>query len=425
VEKRYVLIAAGLAVALAGLSVGAVLLFGHSGEGSAASSTSTTTTTTVAATSTTAAAPTTTSPTTTTTLPGPALTLTLSGAGQLQDAAESFYAWIGDREGVEAPRMAEGLAAFLADVTVPADQALTGAFETADLADGKRVAVITAGGDVVLAADEGDGQGWTIVGARLATLGLEAWYGNPVRYVMAIGTDARPGYIERVFRADSIHLLTSNIAEHAGAVVGFPRDTYVDTPYGRKDKLSSVNARADTEALVDIVRDLSGLPIEGYVITGFQSFRRMVDDFGGVVVNVPFAMADHHSSAYLSAGQQTLWGQNALAFSRNRHLNGGDFTRCFHQGLVILGALAGVQLRGLDDLPELLALLSQYTWTDLSAGDLLTLTAGAYEIDPLAVANLVLPGSVQTISGASVVILDDSVEGTYRDLDDGIITPEE
>ncbi len=424
-DKRFVLIAAGIAVVLAGASVGAMLLFGPSGEETAAPSTSTSTTTTVAPATTTTAATATSTSTTTTTLPGPALTLAMSGSGPLEEAAVAFYAWIGDREGVEAPPMAEGLAAFLADVTVPADQQLTGDAVTADLADGKQVAVITAGDDVVLAADEGDGEGWRIVGAKLASLGLEAWYGEPVRYVMVIGTDARPGYIERVFRADSIHLLTSNIAERAGAVVGFPRDTYVDTPYGRKDKLSSVNARADTEALVDIVRDLSGLPIEGYLITGFQSFRRMVDDFGGVTVNVPFAMADHHSSAYLSAGEQVLWGQNALAFSRNRHLDGGDFTRCFHQGLVIMGALTAVQLGDLTHLPRLLNLLSQYTWTDLSAGDLLTLAAGAYEIDPANVENLVLPGSVQTISGASVVVLNESVEATYRDLDDGIITPEE
>jgi LCP family protein required for cell wall assembly len=422
VEKRYVLIAAGLAVVLIGASVGAVLLFRHSGEAPAASSTSTTTTTTVAAATTTAATTTSSSTTTTTTIPGPAITLTLSGGGQLQEAAVAFYAWLGDREGTEPPPMAEGLAAFLADVIVPADRQLTGDFATADLVDGKRVAVVTADDDILLAADEG--AGWTIVGARLASLGQEAWYGEPVRYVMVIGTDARPGYIERVFRADSIHLLTSNIGEHAGAVVGFPRDAYVDTPYGRKDKLSSVNARADTEAVVDIVRDLSGLPVEGYIITGFQSFRHLVEAVGGVVVNVPFAMADHHSSAYLNAGEQVLWGQNALAFSRNRHLNGGDFTRCFHQGLVIMGALVAVQLRGLDDLPELLALLSEYTWTDLSAGDLLTLAAGAYEIDPTGVANLVLPGSVQMISGASVVVLDESVEATYRDLDDGIISPE-
>ena len=317
--------------------------------------------------------------------------------------------------------MADGLAAFLAEATVPADLELTGDFVTGDLADGKRVAVVTAGDDVLLAADEGDG--WAIVGARLESLGLEPWYGEPVRHVLIIGTDARPGYIERVFRADSLHILSSNIAANAGAVVGIPRDTYVDTPYGRKDKLSSVNARADSEAVVDIVRDLSGLPVKGYIITGFQSFRRMVDAFDGVVVDVPFAMNDPKSSAFLSAGEQVLWGQNALAFSRNRSIQGGDFTRSFHQGLVILGALDKVLGGGLADLPGLLSLLAQYTWTDLSAGDLLTLAAGAYEIDPANVGHLVLPGTVHDISGASVVILDDSVEATYRDLDDGIITP--
>ena len=249
--------------------------------------------------------------------------------------------------------MAEGLAAFLAEATVAEDLELTGEFATAALADETAVAVVTAGEDVLLAADEGDG--WRIVGAKLASLGLEPWYGEPVRFVMVIGTDARPGYIERVFRADSIHLLTSNIGEASGAIVGFPRDSYVDTPYGRKDKLSSVNARADTEALVDIVRDLSGLPVEGYVITGFQSFRRMVDAFDGVVVDVPFAMNDPKSSAFLVAGEQTLWGQNALAFSRNRSIQGGDFTRSLHQGLVIAGALTGVQQRGILDLPDLLA----------------------------------------------------------------------
>ena len=319
--------------------------------------------------------------------------------------------------------MAEGLAAFLAEATVAEDLELTGEFATASLADETEVAVVTAGEDVLLAADEGDG--WRIVGAKLASLGLEPWYGEPVRFVMVIGTDARPGYIERVFRADSIHLLTSNIGEASGAIVGFPRDSYVDTPYGRKDKLSSVNARADTEALVDIVRDLSGLPVEGYIITGFQSFRRMVDAFDGVVVDVPFAMSDPKSSAFLVAGEQTLWGQNALAFSRNRSIQGGDFTRSLHQGMVIAGALTGVQQRGILDLPDLLALLSGYTWTDLPTGDLLTLAAGAYEIDPAGVPNFVLPGSVATISGASVVLLDESVEQTYRDLEDGIISPEE
>jgi LCP family protein required for cell wall assembly len=263
------------------------------------------------------------------------------------------------------------------------------------------------------------------VGAKLTSLSLEAWYGEPIRYVLIIGTDARPGYIERVFRGDSLHVLSSNIGEGGGGVTGIPRDAYVETPYGFMDKLSSVNARASSEAVVDIVRDLSGLRVEGYLVTGFDSFTRLVNDFGGVVVNVPFGMADPKSQAFLSAGEQVLWGANALAFSRNRSIWGSDFTRSYHQGLVMLGALAKVQAADMLQLPVLLELLCRYTWTDLTAGDLLTLAAGAFEIDPARVANLVLPGTIQMIAGASVVVLDPEAEEIYRDLDDGILTPAE
>ena len=53
------------------------------------------------------------------------------------------------------------------------------------------------------------------MGAKLPSLGLGAWYGEAVRFVMVIGTDARPGQNEPVYRGDSLHLLSSNIAEGA------------------------------------------------------------------------------------------------------------------------------------------------------------------------------------------------------------------
>jgi len=423
VQRRPLIIAAGLAAALAAASVSAVLVFGG-GDPDATATTATTTIDSSAAPTTTAAV-TTSRPattTTTTTQPPPVVTLDLEGSGALQQAARDLYTWLGDRRAVEPPAMAEGLAAFLSGAAYSADLALAGEVATAELVDGKRVAVITAGDDILLAADEADGAGWTIVGAELASLGLGSWYGAPVRLVMVIGTDARPGQNEPYYRGDSLHILASNIAAGGGAIVGIPRDAWVSAPYGN-DKLTHVNALADSATLVQVVRDLTGLPLEGYLVTGFRSFRRMVDAFGGVEVDVPFAMNDPKSSAFLRAGLQRLLGQDALAFSRNRHIAGGDFTRCFHQGVVIAAALEGVQERGLGDLPELLALLSQYTWTDLSAGDLLTLAAGAFELDPDAVDNLVLPGTLGTVGAASVVFLNPEAEDVYRDLEDGMVAP--
>ncbi len=358
----------------------------------------------------------------TTTIPaGPRITLTLEGTGSLQTALQAFYAWLGDPLNFPVPPMTEGLEGYLAGLAPEGDLALQGQVAVGDL-EGAQVAVATVDDDVVLAVD--DGSGWRIVGARLARFGKAAWYGSPVRMLMVIGSDARPGQDPTAYRADSLHLVTTAIAGGGGAVVGFPRDSYVVTPNGNKDKLSSVNARFNTEALVQVVRDLTGLPVEGYVITGFVDFEELIDEFGGVMVDVPFAMAEEKSKAYLSAGLQLLLGSDALAFSRNRHLSGGDFTRSRHQGLVILAGLVGVQERGILELPALLQILMDHGWTDLSAENLLTLAAGAYELDPAAVPNLVLPGTVGTASGgASVVFLGSDAEEIFRDLEDGVVTP--
>ena len=392
--------------------VSALLLPGCSSGGTAPAGTQATTTTEAAGT-------TLVTTTTTTTLAGPRITLSLEGSGELQAALQSFYAWLGDPTGTTPPAMADGLAESLAGIAVDSDLNLSGQVSTGDL-EGARVAVATVDDDVILAADEGTG--WRIVGAKLTRFGKPAWYGEPVRSLMVIGTDARPGQDQTAYRGDSLHLVTTAVAQGGGAVVGFPRDAYVDTPYGFKDKLSSVNARANSEALVQVVRDITGLPVEGYVVTGFVGFTEMIDEFGGVLVDVPFSMADEKSKAYLSAGLRLLLGADALAFSRNRHISGGDFTRSRHQGLVILAGFAAVQEKGILELPALLGLLFDHAWTDLPAGDLLTLAAGLFELDPAAVTNLVLPGTVGIAAGgASVVFLDSGAEDIYRDLEDGVI----
>ena len=48
---------------------------------------------------------------------------------------------------------------------------------------------------------------------------------------------------------------------------------------------------------VEVTEGLSGLDIEGYLVTGFLGFRQLVDAFGGVFVDVPFGMAEPKSQA--------------------------------------------------------------------------------------------------------------------------------
>jgi polyisoprenyl-teichoic acid--peptidoglycan teichoic acid transferase len=368
---------------------------------------------------------TTTSTTTTTTLPPAAhfiLDVLMEGDQEALSAVAAFYGWIGDRT-LGVPDVPGGLLDLIEPIRPHDHMTISATLHAADLDEGRRVGIVTADDDILLLAD--DGGGWSIVGASLPRFDAGPWYGEPIRHVLVIGTDARPGESQPVFRADGIHILSSNLTERRGGIVNIPRDAHVQASYGM-DKFSSVNARSErhSDEMLDIARDLSGLPVEGYILTGFLGFIRLVDQFGGVMINVPYRMNDWRAEADLYAGLQRLFGANALAFSRIRSIPGGDFTRTGHHGVVMLAALAEIVDRDITQLPELVAILDRNTWTDLALGDLLTLAAVGFELRPEDIPNVVLPGTVRMVRGASVVVLDaERSEAIFRDLDDGMLTP--
>ena len=380
------------------------------------------------------APPTTTPPTsssgspTTTTEPLAEVALTLDGAPEeALGALEAFYGWLADRRRPE-PDVPDGLLAHLVGAGETGDLVLQGEWAGGQLPERDDIGIARFGEDIVLLV--GDAAGWRVVGARPARVGLGPWYGDPVRHVLVLGTDARPGTPQLEARADSIHILTSAIAERTGAIVGFPRDSYVETPEGYQDspeghfvKYTHANFWFGPEGMLDIAEEVSGLDIDGYLITGFLGFEGLVDAFAGIPVDVPFAMADPNSGAYLAAGLQILGGADALAFSRNRSIPNSDFRRSLDQGLVIAAVLDKVlEEFELLDLPTLLSMLVQFTWTDLDSEALLTVAAGAFEIEPETIPNVVLPGLPTTRNGQFVVLLDDEVAGVFTDLHDGRLT---
>jgi anionic cell wall polymer biosynthesis LytR-Cps2A-Psr (LCP) family protein len=135
-------------------------------------------------------------------------------------------------------------------------------------------------------------------------------------------------------------------------------------------------------------------------------------------------MNEPKSKAFFDAGLQLFDGSDALAFARNRTVSGGDFTRSYHQGLLMVAAMRKVQSLGIADLPRILELVGEYVWTDLSAEQLLTLAAMTYELDPDTLPNQVVDGQVGTAGKASVVYLTDAAFATFADLADGVLEEE-
>ena len=244
--------------------------------------------------------------------------------------------------------------------------------------------------------------------------------------ILVIGSDARPGQSVTRSRADSLHLVGVNPRRNKASVVGIPRDSYVPIPGAGAEKINASLFFGGPQRTVQTVERLTGARIDGYVLTGFLSFRRLIRLVGGLEIRVPYPISDRYSGAHFRKGRTRVSGRGALAFSRNRHdAPGGDFGRSLNQGRLLIAALTEFRRDVRKDPVELFRWLSagaRTVQTDLSLDAMLQLALAGISIEPGRVHNRVVSGSGGTVGGASVIRLGSSARAMFRDLArDGVL----
>lgn len=357
---------------------------------------------------------------TTTSTTKPIATVAVEGSlpDDLMVAVADLLSWQRDDRNKD-PDVPSGLIDHLRKhpLATPDQVAATGS--VADVADGRVGVTVLDSGDVLFAADD-DGNGWRVVGAQ--PVGEPPWLGEEPRMVMVIGSDARVGGDQQTHRADSIHLLTANPSDGSGTILGFPRDSWVSTAYGSM-KFTSLMSGRGPQVMVDHVVETWKLPVEGYVVTGFEGFEDMMGQIGYLPIDLPRAIPNQAWWSGWPAGEQTLSPQRTLEYSRTRKgIPGGDLTRSANQGLVMLAVLQLLQMNDVLDTPEILQVLLDHTWTSLTPTDLIQLGAAIHTLDPAEIANVVVPGTPGWAGPASVVRLKPEADEMLADLgDDGLL----
>ena len=245
-------------------------------------------------------------------------------------------------------------------------------------------------------------------------------------FLLAIGSDARAGERVAGARADSLHIIGVNLRKGSAAIVGIPRDSYVPIPGVGTRKINEGLVYGGPELMVRTVEQLSGIPIDGYLLTGFRDFRSAVTHVGGVMTTIPYAMNDAASEAYFRPGRKRLKGPDALAFSRNRYgVPGGDFGRSLNQGRLILDSLREFRADVRRDPASLfrwVAVGARYIETDLSLAEMLGMLLATTTVDPGTVRNVVVSGTGGMVGGQSVVHLGSGAQAIFRDLRrDGVL----
>lgn len=287
---------------------------------------------------------------------------------------------------------------------------------------GLAVAVVTA--LVVLAS----GRHWTRPAGAAPVLRVVAsadadalWTPDQPLFVLLLGDDSRP--VEGCGCSDAIHLVGIPPGGGRATMINIPRDTRVAIPGRGMGKLNEA-LRDGPEASAAAVSGFVGAPVAYTVVVGFHAFPALVDDLGGVTVDIPTRIYDRGAGSDLRPGPVVLGGDAALAFARARHVPGGDFTRTGHQGLFIISALGQLRTNGVtprDEIGYLGTLLRHADVRGISAAELYRLGRVALAIDPNAVRSVTMPGYVADIGRTSYVLPGRGVRGLFADFADDAI----
>ena len=229
-----------------------------------------------------------------------------------------------------------------------------------------------------------------------------------VVWILAVGSDARPGEDMTRTRGDALQLVGMDTRTGAATAIGVPRDSWVDIPGHGFDKINASLYYGGPQLLGETVGNLVGIQPDYVFVTRFTYFEAMIEDIGGIDVENPIAFADSSLKPKgFPQGRIHLGAYDALAFSRIRHdLLRGDFDRSANQQRVLRGIQAKV--RAQSDVPGFLerGVLSvmAHLDTDLSPAELFRLAEATAQVEPGSITSCVVQGGIGDIGGASVVL---------------------
>ena len=162
------------------------------------------------------------------------------------------------------------------------------------------------------------------------------------------------------FNGDSLMVVTFNPKTLSTTILSIPRDSYVPIACFNNQKKNKITHAAwkGEECMQKTIENFLDINIDYYVKINFKGVVGLVDTLGGVDIDVPYNLCEQNSNrqwgnntVYIEQGKQTLNGEQALAFARNRHpnpsmcsakwtnYNSNDFIRGQHQQEVVMALL--------------------------------------------------------------------------------------
>jgi LCP family protein required for cell wall assembly len=222
---------------------------------------------------------------------------------------------------------------------------------------------------------------------------LQPWNGTSRLNVLVMGIDRRPGETGLAYRSDTMMLASFDPQTKELGILSIPRDLYVPIPgYSAPQRINSALPLGEQQRAgfgptlaMQTVQVNLGMGVNAYVVADFTALIKLVDDIGGIDVDVPEPIADYqfpsmnygYDPLILKAGLQHMDGYTAQKYARTRH-GDSDFDRAARQQQVIFAIRNRIlSANSLPQLilqaPSLYASVSQNVYTNLTIDQMIQL----------------------------------------------------
>lgn len=214
--------------------------------------------------------------------------------------------------------------------------------------------------------------------------------------ILLVGTDGE--YVEKGNRSDSVMLVTIDTNNKDIKISSIARDTYVDIPGYSTEKLTHAYAYEGIDLLKEVFKENFDLDIDKYIAVNFISFMDIMDELGGVEVNVEekdikeinkyidacygyYKNKDEKDKEYITeSGVQRLNGYQALAFSRIRYTDSA-FARDNRHREVAESVYKEFAQKGIDTYKRCAEIVLNNTKTNISPIEMMNLAYTVLKIN--------------------------------------------
>jgi LCP family protein required for cell wall assembly len=213
-------------------------------------------------------------------------------------------------------------------------------------------------------------------------------------------------------RSDTMILLSYNPKTNKAYILSIPRDTMIKLDKYGTQKINAAYPIGGPQLAMDMVSQLIGEPVDYYVKIGYEGFKQLVDDLGGVEMNVPVDMNyDDYAGnlhIHLKKGVQLLDGEKALQLVRFRHgYAEQDLERVKVQREFLLAMFEKAKNPStLLKINRILKTINQYVETNIPPVTMLKYADYILKLDKENIKTATLPGTPQYVNGIAYYITD-------------------